>query len=73
MSVLSIPASQGRILGSDAAVAVGRFSALGVIGYRAKSGGPLRATRAEAENDQRLAIEALRRAAHSQPRDGETT
>lgn len=42
-----------RILGSDAARAVGRFTPDGPLGYRAKSGGPLRATRAEAEADER--------------------
>jgi hypothetical protein len=42
-----------RVLGSDAAVAVGRFSPDGPKGYRAKDGGPLRATRVEAEYDQR--------------------
>lgn len=31
--------------------AVGRFRPAGVLGYRARSGGPLRATRAEAEAD----------------------
>jgi hypothetical protein len=47
-----------RVLGSDAAAAVGRFSPDGPHGYRAKSGGPLRATRAEAEADERENLEA---------------
>lgn len=34
------------------AVAVGRFRADGPTGYRARSGGPLRATRAEAVADE---------------------
>ena len=42
-----------RMLGSDAAVAVGRFSQEGVKGYRAASGGPLRETREEAKADER--------------------
>lgn len=44
----------GRILGSDAARAVGRFNADGPTGYRARSlpDGPIRATRAEAECDE---------------------
>lgn len=43
-----------RILGSDAARAVGCFRPEGPIGYRAKSlpNGPLRATSAEAEADE---------------------
>jgi len=43
------------VLGSDAARAVGRFRPEGPLGYRAKSlpDGPLRATRAEAEADER--------------------
>ena len=40
------------IHGSDAARAVGLFIRGGLLGYRAKSGGPLRATRAEAEADE---------------------
>lgn len=45
------------VLGSDAAVAVGRFKPDGPDGYRAKSlpAGPLRATRKEAEEDERAA------------------
>lgn len=45
------------VLGSDAAVAVGRFKSDGPEGYRAKSlpDGPLRATRTEAEADERAA------------------
>jgi hypothetical protein len=46
-----------RVLGSDAAVAVGRFDSAGVKGYRARSGGPLRPTRAEAEADERSYLE----------------
>lgn len=43
------------ILGSDAAVAVGRFRKEGVLGYRAKSDAraPVRGTRKEAEEDER--------------------
>jgi hypothetical protein len=43
------------ILGSDAARAIGRFRPEGPLGYRAKSlpDGPLRATRVEAEADER--------------------
>lgn len=37
---------------SDMARAVGRFQPAGPSGYRAKSGGPLRATRGEAEADE---------------------
>lgn len=37
---------------SDMARAVGRFKPEGPDGYRAQSGGPLRATRAEAEADE---------------------
>jgi hypothetical protein len=49
-----------RILGSDAARAVGRFRTDGPLGYRAKSApdAPLRATRAEAEQDERDWLEA---------------
>ena len=45
------------ILGADAAVAVGRFKPGGPDGYRARSlpDGPLRATRSEAEADERAA------------------
>lgn len=48
-----------RILGSDAARAVGRFRPEGPTGYRAKSdpAAPLRATRAEAEADERAHLE----------------
>lgn len=50
-------ASYETVLGADAAVAVGRFKPDGPDGYRAKSlpDGPLRATRAEAEADERAA------------------
>lgn len=37
------------ILGSDAARAVGRFHPNGPLGYVARSGGPIHATRAQAE------------------------
>lgn len=40
---------------SDDARAVGRFDPDGPHGYRARSGGPLRATRAEAEADEQRA------------------
>ena len=50
-----------RVLGSDAAIAIGRFSPRGPLGYQAKSGGPIRKTRAEAERDEFLRLE--RRAA----------
>lgn len=48
-----------RILGSDAARAVGRFRPDGPLGYRAKSApdAPLRATRAEAEADERAHLD----------------
>lgn len=51
---------QADILGADAAVAVGRFKPGGPDGYRAKSlpDGPLRATRPEAEADERAARSA---------------
>lgn len=44
----------GRVLGADAARAVGRFRPEGPIGYRAKSvpDAPIRATRIEAETDE---------------------
>lgn len=44
-----------RILGADAARAVGRFKATGVDGYRAATApdAPLRPTRTEAEEDER--------------------
>lgn len=43
-----------RVLGSDAAVAIGRFNPEGVEGYRASTlpDAPLRATRAEATDDE---------------------
>lgn len=47
-----------RIIGSDAAVAVDRFAAGGALGYRAKSGGPVRETRAEAEADYHAFLDA---------------
>ena len=48
-----------RILGSDAARAVGRFRPGGPLGYRAATApdAPLRATRAEAESDERTHLE----------------
>lgn len=48
-----------RSMGSDAAVAVGRFDPAGVHGYRARTapGAPLRATRAEAVEDERAFYE----------------
>jgi hypothetical protein len=48
-----------RVIGSDAARAVGRFKPDGPDGYRARSlpDGPIRATRAEAENDERRALD----------------
>lgn len=52
------PAELVRVLGADAAYAVGRFEVDGPHGYRAKSGGPLRATRAEAEADERAELES---------------
>lgn len=42
----------GHTHASDDARAVGRFRPEGVEGYRARSGGPLRATRAEAVADE---------------------
>jgi hypothetical protein len=60
MIVKSVSVQQARVLGSDAAVAVGRFSPLGVTGYRPKDGGPLRAIRVEAEADQRTALDHQR-------------
>jgi len=50
---MSNAAVNDRVLGSDAAVAIGRFSPFGVRGYRASFGGPPRKIRAEAEADQR--------------------
>jgi hypothetical protein len=46
--------SAPRVLGSDAAVAVGRFDPDGPLGYRARTApdAPLRATRAEAVADE---------------------
>jgi hypothetical protein len=40
-----------RVVPSDAAYAVARFDPAGPHGYRSKLGGPLRATRGEAEAD----------------------
>lgn len=47
--------AEARVLGSDAARAVGRFNPDGPLGYRAATApdAPLRATRAEAEEDER--------------------
>ncbi len=42
----------GHIHSADDARAVGRFRSDGPIGYRAKSGGPVRATRPQAEADE---------------------
>lgn len=42
----------GRTHESNMARAVGLFRPDGPVGYRAQSGGPLRATRAEAEADE---------------------
>jgi hypothetical protein len=42
----------GHIHASDDARAVGRFRSQGAEGYRARSGGPLRAKRAEATDDE---------------------
>lgn len=53
---MSVP----RILGTDAAVAVGRFEPDGPRGYRAKSGGPLRKTRVAAERDYRRFLDGAR-------------
>ena len=55
--------SAARILGSDATFAVGRFSPDCVDGYRARSGGPLRATRNEAQADEFKILEAKDRIA----------
>ena len=52
-TIFDVLASEPRVLGSDAARAVGRFNPGGPDGYRARSGGPLRATRAEAVEDER--------------------
>ena len=41
----------GRVVPSNAARAVGRFNPNGTEGYRSSLGGPLRATRTEAEGD----------------------
>ena len=48
-----------RILGSMAARAVGRFNPDGIDGYRAATApnAPLRATRAEAVNDERIHLD----------------
>jgi hypothetical protein len=60
----SIEAKGVRILGSDAARAVGRFAPGGPLGYRARSAPDalLRATRAEAVEDERRHLEAIDRA-----------
>jgi hypothetical protein len=54
-------AASPRVLGSDAARAVGRFDENGPHGYRAATApdAPLRATRDEAENDERAHLEAV--------------
>lgn len=51
-----------RVLGSDAARAVGRFREDGPLGYVAASapGAVLRATRAEAEDDERAWLDRAR-------------
>lgn len=61
-------AAPQRVFGSDAAIAVGKFKPGGPDGYRAKSApdAPLRATRAEAEADER-AYWAARDAAEARP------
>lgn len=43
---------------SDMARAVGRFRHEGPTGYRARSGGPLRTTRADAEADECMSRQA---------------
>lgn len=52
--------SDERIMGTDAAVAVGRFKVDGPDGYRAATApdAPLRTTRAEAVEDERAHLEA---------------
>lgn len=59
--------AETRILGSDAAVAVGRFRPEGPIGYVSKTGGPLRPTRAEAEADYARDLAAGKGEHHEQP------
>lgn len=56
-SAAATPSPEDRVIGSDAAVAVGRFAPDGVEGYRARSGGPLRPTRAEAEADEQRRLD----------------
>lgn len=59
-------------LGADAARAVDRFNPNGPAGYRAKSGGPIRETREDAEADE-LANRWTGPAGHrSAPRDAAT-
>lgn len=61
-----------RVLGSDAATALGRFEVDGPSGYRARSGGPVRETRAEAEADELAAFdEAIREQTGTHPADPE--
>lgn len=45
-----------RIIGTDAARAVDRFNPDGPAGYRARSGGPLRASRVDAVRDDHFAL-----------------
>lgn len=49
-----------RVMGLGSAVAIGRFNPDGVIGYRAKTmpDAPVRATRAEAIEDERAHLES---------------
>ena len=63
---MSNAAVNDRVLGSDAAVAIGRFSPFGVRGYRASIGGPLRNNpcwKAEADQRRYLDDKETRRAA----------
>lgn len=47
-----------RKIGRDAAMAIGRFRSDGPLGYMSKAGGPIRETRAEAEDDYRAFLDA---------------
>lgn len=51
--------TEERVMGADAARAVGRFRQAGVLGYRAATAltAPLRATRPEAVEDERSWLE----------------